>query len=168
MSADAAEVRLLWKNVAKRFPLWRFAIDLFFDLSSWRLFGSDITSIMMDNKNVRQAGDALRDASPEALDSLAQIAKVNEQRSSDMFRVIFLTYVSVPLALAAMLSEAAPDFLRSLISDNANGIVILLIGSVIFPVMYFCGNWRAKQIVWTIDLFRANALASLPSKPPTN
>jgi hypothetical protein len=85
-----------------------------------------------------------------------------------MFRVIFLTYVSAPLALAAMLSEAAPDFLRSLISDYANGLVILLIGSVIFPVLYFCGNWRAKQIVWTIDLCRANALMPLTKKPPTN
>lgn len=167
MSVDTAEVRLLWKNVAKRFPLWRFGIDLVFDLSSWRLFGSDITSIMLDNKNVRQAGDALRGASPAALEALAQVAKVNEQRSSDLFRAILLSYVSVPLALAAMLSEAAPNFLRSLISDYANGIVILLIGSVIFPVLYFCGNWRAKQIVWTIDLFRANALETLTSKPPT-
>jgi hypothetical protein len=73
-----------------------------------------------------------------------------------------LGYVSVPVAMAALLSDAAPDFLSTLIRDYATTIILLIIGTVLFPILYFCGNWRAKQIAWVIELYRAGAIAPLP------
>jgi hypothetical protein len=93
------------------------------------------------------------------LDALTGMAKVNESRSNDIFRAVFLGYVSVPIALGALLSDAAPDFLSEIIRDYSTVIVMLLIGTVVFPIVYFCGNWRAKQITWVIDLYRAGAIA---------
>ena len=164
ISVDAAEVQLRWKSVAKRFPLWRFMFDLFFDMSSWRMIGADITTLMLESKNVRSAAQALESASEDTLEALARVARVNEQRSNDIFRAVFLGYVSVPLAMGAMLSDAAPEALSGFISEYSAVLVMVLIGAVLFPIVYFCGNWRAKQIAWTIDLYRAGAVAPLPER----
>lgn len=136
--------------------------DMFLDTNSWRLIGADVTSLVVEGKNARRAVGEMTDASPETLDALKAIAKVNEQRSSDLFRAVFLGYVSVPIALMALLSDAAPDAMRSFISEFAAGIIVFIIGTVVFPIVYFCGNWRAKQIAWVIELYSAGAIAPLP------
>jgi hypothetical protein len=162
MSVDPAEVQQRFRAVAKHFPLWRFGIDLFFDTSSWRLIGSDVTTLVVQSKNVRRATEAMTGASPDTLDAMFTMAKVNEHRANDIFRAVFLGYVSVPVAMAALLSDAAPDFLSTLIRDYATPIILLIVGTVLFPILYFCGNWRAKQIAWVTELYRAGAIAPLP------
>lgn len=162
MSVDPAEVQQRFKAVAKRFPLWRLGFDMFFDMNSWRLIGADITSMVVESNSVRRATEAMADASLETVDAMLAMAKVNEHRSNDIFRAVFLGYVSVPIAFAAMLSDAAPDFLSSLIRDFAAAIIAFLLGTLVFPIVYFCGNWRAKQIAWVIELFRAGVIAPLP------
>lgn len=162
MSVDAADVQQRFKAVAKRFPLWRLGFDMFFDVNSWRLLGADVTSLVVEGKNTRRAIAAIEGASPETVEAMLAMARVNEHRSSDLFRAVFLGYVSVPIALAAMLSDAAPDFLSALVRDFATGIIVILIGTVAFPIVYFCGNWRAKQIAWVIELYRAGVIAPLP------
>ncbi len=163
MSVDADEVQRRWRGVAKHFPLWRFVFDLFFDWGSYRMIGSDITSMVMQNKNVRRAAAAIEGASDETLAALGSVAKVNEARSSDIFRAVFLSYVSVPIAVTAMASDAAPEVLSSFIQDYLGVVIMVLVGAVVFPIVYFCGNWRAKQILWTIELYRAGALKPLGS-----
>jgi hypothetical protein len=161
MSVDAADVQQRWKGVAKHFPLWRFLIDLFFDWGSYRMIGSDITTLVLQNKNVRRAASAMEGASDETLAALAGIAKINEARSNDVFRAVFLGYVSVPIALTAMTSDAAPEVLSTFLRDYVGLAIMLVVGAVVFPIVYFCGNWRAKQILWTIDLYRTGALQPL-------
>lgn len=161
MSVDPVELQRRWRSVAKLFPLRRFGIDLFFDVNSWHMIGADVTSMLASHKNARRAADAMQGATPETLEALAAIAKVNESRSSDLFRAVFLGYVTVPIALAAMFSDAAPEFLNAFVREYATTIVILLIGTVVFPIVYFCGNWRAKQIAWVVELYRAGAIVPL-------
>lgn len=164
MSVDADDLHRRWKGVAKHFPLWRFLFDLFLDPNSWRMIGADITTLVVESKNVRRAAEAMNGASRETLDALAAIAKVNEQRANDIFRAVFLGYVSVPFALGALLSDAAPDALSAALRDYTAPIVVLLIGAIVFPIVYFCGAWRAKQIAWVVDLYRAGAIAPLALK----
>ncbi len=161
MTVEASELQRRWRGVAKHFPLWRFVFDIFFDLNAWRMIGSDITTMMVESKHTRRAAQALEGASPETLEALSTIARVNEQRTTDLFRAIFLGYVSAPFALAALLSDAAPDALSAFIREYQTVIVIMLIGSLVFPILYFCGNWRAKQIGWAIELYRAGAVKPL-------
>ncbi len=158
MTANAEDLQRRWRGVASHFPLWRFLIDLVFDPSSWQMVGADITTLVMKSKNARRAVQVLEGASAEILDALATVARVNEQRSNDIFRPVFLGYVSIPIALAAMLSDAAPDMLSTLVREYTPSIVILLVGALVFPILYFCGNWRAKQILWVIELYRAGAV----------
>jgi len=161
MSVDAVDVHRRWRAIAKLFPLWRFGIDLFFDVNSWRMIGADVTSMLVSHKNARRAAEIIQGATPEAIEALAAIAKVNESRSSDLFRAVFLGYVTVPIALAAMLSDAAPDFLNAFVREYSAVIMILLLGTLVFPIVYFCGNWRAKQIAWVVELHRVGAIVPL-------
>ena len=114
MSVESEEVQRRFRAVAKRFPLWRLGFDMLFDTSSWRLIGADITTLVVQSKNVRHAANEMTDASPQTLDAMAMLARINEQRPNDLFRAVFLGYVSIPVAMAALLSDAAPDFLERL------------------------------------------------------
>jgi hypothetical protein len=162
MSVDADELKRRWRGVVRYYPAWRMLIDLFFDAHSWRLIGVDVVSPVVQSKAARKAARALEGASPDMLAALAAMADVNSRRANDVFRAVFLGYVSVPLAIAAMLSDAAPDALSAMIREMAPSLVIFLVGSLLFPIIYFCGSWRAKQVNWVIDLYRAGALAPLP------
>jgi len=162
MSVDQAELRRRWRTLVRHYPVWRLFLDLTIDPHSWRLIGADLVMMMVESKNARKAARALDGVSPEMLNALSGLANVNERRATDIFRAVFLGYVSVPIALAAMLSDASPDLLRALMTDMTPGLLIFLAGTLIFPIVYFCGSWRAKQIGWVVELYRAGALAPLP------
>ena len=162
MSVDQGELQGRWRTLVRHYPVWRLFLDLTFDPHSWRLIGADLVSMVVENKHARKAARALDGASQDMLDALSGLSKVNEHRATDIFRAVFLGYVSVPIALAAMLSDASPDLLRAMIADMTPGFVIFLAGTVIFPIVYFCGSWRAKQISWIVELYRAGALEPLP------
>jgi hypothetical protein len=162
MSVDQRELQQRWRTLVRHYPVWRLFFDLTFDPHSWRLIGADLVSMVVENKHARKAARALDGASPDMLDAISGMAHVNERRATDIFRAVFLGYVSVPITLAAMLSDASPDLLRAMITDMTPGFVIFLAGTIIFPILYFCGSWRAKQIGWVVDLYRAGALEPLP------
>lgn len=61
-----------------------------------------------------------------------------------------------------MASDAAPEVLSSFLQDYLGVVIMVIVGAVVFPIVYFCGNWRAKQILWTIELYRAGAITALP------
>lgn len=162
MSVDQDELQRRWRSLVRHYPVWRLFFDLTFDPHSWRLIGSDLVSMVIENKHARKAARALDGASPAMLNAISGMADVNERRTTDIFRAVFLGYVSVPIALAAMLSDASPDLLRAMITDMTPGFIFFLAGTVIFPIVYFCGSWRAKQINWVVQLYRADALTPLP------
>ena len=162
--ADASELQSRWRALVRRYPVWRMPIDLLFDPASYRLFGSDLTGVMMRNRNGRLAARALAGASPETLEALSSIAEVNISRTSEFFRAVLFTYISLPLGFAALLSDAAPDTMRRILADQSPSIVVFLIGAVVFPIAFFCGAWRAKQIGWVLQLYRAGAIEALPGK----
>lgn len=49
-------------------------------------------------------------------------------------------------------------------AEHLDLIVILVVGAALTPAIYFLGMWRAKQIVWAIDLYRAGGVAPLLRK----
>jgi hypothetical protein len=59
--------------------------------------------------------------------------------------------------------EVAPGAVRSYVIANSDQIARAVIALILGPTLYFCAHWRAKQISWTIDVFRAGALA--PAEP---
>ncbi len=158
MSIDAT-LHAHWRAVARHFPGWTFAFDVFFNPGTYRFIGSDLIGAMRADPRVKRAIAALDDAPPHILPALSTMAQVNVRRCDDAFKAVGVAYITVPIALAALVSEAAPDITRAVILGNVNTIAPLVAAFVLTPVAYFCGAWRAKQIAWTIDLYRANAAA---------
>jgi hypothetical protein len=165
MSRDEGEIASRWRTLAGRFPLWRMPFDLLFHASSWRMFGADLVGIVLSNSNARAAARDLKGATPETLEALSSVAAVNVERTGEIFKAVFIGYVSLPLGLGALLSDAAPDTVRTVLSEQSAAIVIFLGGAIVFPILFFCGAWRAKQIAWVLSLYRAGALT--PPLPKT-
>jgi hypothetical protein len=163
--ASASTTLEIWRRVVKIFPAWLLPFDMLFDPSTYRLIGgADFTNAVVKNSKARKAASALAEASPEALDTLAQIARVNTARTGDVFKAVAICYISLPLGLAALLSDAAPTETRAYVFENAWSIAQAVFALVVTPIWYFLGHWRAKQIAWTIELYRAGVIAPLPAR----
>ena len=92
--------------------------------------------------------EALGETPVEMLAPLAAMAELNARRTQDAFKAVAVAYISVPIALAALVSEAAPDVMRTTILTNLDGIAPIVAAFLLTPIVYFCGHWRAKQIAW--------------------
>lgn len=158
MSDAAAELQARWRAVAKNFRAWTLPIDLFVDPMSYRLWGADLLPGVTIGRRAREAAAAMEGASAETLESLAVMADVNLRRSGDVFRSVAIMYVTLPLGFAALLSDAAPDETRAFFTAYAPVIGNIVFALVISPIVYWLGHWRAKQIAWTIALYRAGAV----------
>lgn len=159
----AARVHQLWKGLVRLFPVWSLPLDWVFSLSSWHMIGADMIRGQLRDPRVRRAANLLKDAPESAIESLGLLARLNEERTTSVFRVIAVCYVTLPIALAALLTEAAPDVMSAYVEANLDTIGLLLFALVATPIIYFLGMWRAKQMVWAIDLHRAGGIAA-PNK----
>lgn len=88
------------------------------------------------------------------------MARLNVERTGDAFKAVAVCYVTIPLALAALLSDAAPDQARLFLERAGSDILVLLAWLLLAPTIYFISHWRAKQMAWSIELYRAGALAA--------
>jgi hypothetical protein len=169
MSVEAAPARVealqrLWKALVKIFPARSLPIDWFFSPSSWRMVGVDMITAQLHDPRVRRASGALQGVAPDMVQSLSDMARLNEERATNLFRAVAVCYITLPIALAAFLSDAAPNETRAYVSGNLDTIVPVVGALVITPIIYFFGMWRAKQIFWAIELHRAGGVAPKLSK----
>ena len=163
-STRTEELQRLWKSLVKIFPSWSLPIDWFFSPSSYRMLGVDMIASQLRDPRVRRASGQLQGAAPDMLQSLADIARLNEERATSLFRVVAVCYITVPIALGALLSDAAPNETKAYVLENLDSIGFWVFAAVVTPIIYFFGMWRAKQIVWAIELHRADGVAPLPPK----
>lgn len=163
MNAASAPKRLnaVWRDIARLFPAWSLPIDLFFSPSTWRLLGADLLPSIVKNRRARRAVARLEGVSAHELDALIEMARINVGRASDMFRTVAVLYISVPIALGALVSDTAPELVRDQLRYNLSDILYWLAVATITPAVYFCGMWRAKQLHWTLELHKTGAIEPL-------
>lgn len=161
---ETENLQRLWKSLVKLFPSWSLPIDWFFSPSSWRMVGVDMIAGQLHDARVRRASAQLQGASDALLESLSQIARLNEERATSLFRAIAVCYITLPIALAALLTEAAPDLLSAYVEDHLEQIAFFVVAAIVTPIIYFFGMWRAKQLAWTIDLYRAGGVTPTLAK----
>lgn len=154
-------VQSQWRALTRLFPGWAVPIDFLFNASTYSFWGADLVRSMQTDWRVRRAVSVLSQQ-PQMLDALFQIAEVNTARTNDAFKAVALSYVTLPLALAALVSDAAPGVARAVLLQYLPWIWPFVVASALAPLQYFFAHWRAKQIAWTITLFRAGVL-----EPPT-
>jgi hypothetical protein len=156
--AAPSEIQKLWRALAKTHPAWSMLPDALFSSSAWSLFGTDMTSGLVRNPKARRVAAILEGRSDEVLANIAAIGQLNAERATAVFRNIAVVYVTLPIAAVALMSDAAPDFLRAFLTANADNLVRWLLILAITPAIYFLIMWRAKQLSWTIDCVRAGAV----------
>jgi hypothetical protein len=164
MTLHAEELQARWRTVAKHFSSWTMPLDLFFDPGSYTLWGENVLNGLFMGKRSRAAAGDLAGASEEELLALSEMAKINVSRSGDVFRGVAVCYITLPIALFALASDAAPGQLGPVVAELAPALGSVIIALIISPIIYWIGHWRAKQISWTIDLYRTGALAPLAAK----
>ncbi len=160
MSEAAAEARTRWRALTKHFRVITAPFDAFFHPSSYRLMGADLLPGLLDGKRPREIARVLSGAAPDTLETLAAMARLNVERTGDAFKAVAVCYVTIPLALAALLSDAAPDQARLFLERAGSDLLIILAWLLLAPAIYFISHWRAKQIAWSIELYRARALTA--------
>jgi hypothetical protein len=156
---NGGSVQSQWRALTKLFPVWMMPLDFFFNASTYRFWGADLISSMQADWRVRRAA-AVLSQQPQMLETLAQLADINVARTNDAFKAVALAYVTLPLALAALVSDAAPEAARAALTEHLPWLWPLIAALALTPLLYFCGHWRAKQIAWSIALFRAGAVAA--------
>jgi|CXWL01.1.fsa_nt_gi hypothetical protein len=156
---------VLWRSIVRLFPAWSLGFDFIFSPATYRLLGTDLTapSIARDRR-VRNIAGLLDNASADICARLVQLARINADRTEAFFKASAVTYVSLPIALAALISDVAPSEVHDLLNDWLPYIAIVLFGLIVGPLYYFAGMWRAKQILWAIELHAAGAVD--PLAPP--
>jgi hypothetical protein len=159
--ARTEEVQRLWKSLVTLFPSWSLPLDWFLSGSSYRMVGADLISGQQHDKRVRRASARLQGVPDDMIESLAQMARLNADRAANMFRTVAVCYITLPIALGAFLSDAAPDVMSAFLSENLGSIGPIIFALVVTPILYFLGMWRAKQIGWAIDLHRAGGVTPL-------
>jgi len=160
MSEAATEARTLWRALNKHFRVITAPLDAVIHPSSYRLVGADLMPGLLDGKRPREIARVLSGATLEMLDTLTAMARLNVERTGDAFKAVAVCYVTIPLAFAALLSDAAPDQVRLFLERAGSDIFIVLAWLLLAPGGDFFTHWRAKQIAWSIELYRAGALAA--------
>lgn len=162
MSAmSRAEINTLWRTLAKLYPAISLPLDMFLSPATWRLIGSDLMPSLVRDKRARRASAVLSAAPPGATPVMLDMAKINASRAADMFRSVALAYISLPIAISALVSDAAPGFVSDQLRNNLGDVIYWVIVAAVTPIVYFCMMWRAKQIVWAIEAHQAGAVEPL-------
>lgn len=156
--ATPADVITLWRSLIRIFPAVTLPLDFFFSPSMWRLIGSDLIPSLVRNRKSRRVASLLAAAPDAAIGAIADLAKINAERTSEVFRLVAVGYISLPIAVAALLSDAAPDFVRAAIANNMGLVLYGLAVLALTPIVYFCGMWRARQLRWAIEAYQAGVV----------
>ena len=156
-----ADINALWRSLIRIFPAVTLPIDFFFSPSMWRLLGSDLMPSLVQNRRSRRVASLLAGVSDDMLRAVADLARINVERTSEVFRLVAVGYVSLPIAAAALLSDAAPDVIRIALAEHLGSVIYGLAVLALTPAVYFCGLWRARQLRWAIEAYQTGAIQPL-------
>lgn len=152
------ELQATWRSLIRIFPVWTMPIDILFSQTTWRFIGSDLLAGPFRDRKSQKAADIVEKLPPETVVRLKALADLNVGRTSAAFSAVAVAYVSLPVAVGALLSEIAPEVVRDFLFRNGSVLVGALAGLAFGPLTYFGSMWRARQVAWTLELISAGAI----------
>lgn len=152
---DSEALKATWRQIVRLYPAATLPIDFFISPGSWRMWGVDLLRGPFEDGKTRKVAALIAQLPSEAVDQLSRLARINAQRANGIFNAVGVTYVTLPLAIGALLSDAAPEVVRAYVLENVWFLVRLTVLLAVTPIVYFLGMWRARQISWTLDLLQA-------------
>ncbi|MBC6980812.1 hypothetical protein [Caulobacter sp. 17J80-11] len=121
---------------------------------SWGYAGIDFVSGLRRNASTHKTFALLEDVSDADFEALTALAALNARRQDQMFRVVALGYVTIPITLVATWAEIAPEGVAELLRQNTQ-LAWWTVFIFTFGVLgYFASWWRSRQIVSVLDLVR--------------
>lgn len=167
MSADslASPVWPLWKSLHRLFPVWGWLTGLGTP-GAWSQAGIDHVTGLRRNRSTDKAFALFADSPDAEFEAVAAIADLNARRQKQMFSVVAVAYVTIPLSLigigAEVFSSDVERFARANPGLIAQGVMIATAGAL----YYFASHWRARQIVEVMELIRLERLVTPKPTPP--
>ena len=101
------EVWALWRALKRIFPVWSLLPSAFWTPGAWGYVGLDHVTGLRRNATTRATFALLQDRSDEALATLTALASLNSRRQGQMFSIVAIIYITVPLTLVATWAQIA-------------------------------------------------------------
>jgi len=164
---NSRELQAKWRSLVRMFPVWLMPAETLFSQTTWRFIGVDLLAGPFGDRKSQKVADIVGALPAETVAALKTLAEINVRRTSAAFSAVALAYVSLPVAIGALLSEIAPEVMRDLVFSDGSVVIAVLVGLAFGPLTYFGSMWRARQLEWTLELVSAGAIApnaALPKK----
>ena len=159
------ELQATWRSLIRIFPVWSMPAEILFSKTTWRFIGADLLAGPFGDRKSQKVADIVGAAPAETLAALKMLAEINVRRTSAAFSAVAVAYVSLPVAIGALLSEIAPEMMRDLVFSEGSVVIAVLVGLAFGPLTYFGSMWRARQLEWTLELVSAGAIGPHPALP---
>jgi len=141
--------------------------QVLFSRTTWRFIGADLLAGPFGDRKSQKVADIVGPLPAETVVALKRLAEVNVRRTAAAFSAVAVAYVSLPVAIGALLSEIAPEVMRDLVFSSGSVVIAVLVGLAFGPLTYFGRMGRARPLEWTLYLGSAGAMAphaALPEK----
>ena len=161
------ELQATWRSLIRIFPVWSMPAEVLFSRTTWRFIGADLLAGPFGDRKSQKVADTVGPLRAETVVALKTLAEVNVRRTTAAFSAVAVAYVSLPVAIGALLSEIAPEVMRDLVFSSGSVVIAVLVALAFGPLSYFGSMWRARQLEWTLELVSAGAMAphaALPEK----
>lgn len=144
----------LWGDLRRLFPVWSLLPSSFVTPGAWGYVGVDFLSGFRRNPSTIRTFALLEDVDDAAFDALSALANLNARRQEQMLRAVILLYLTVPLSILALVAELNGEGLMAYIRAHTDGLVSLVAGASLGPLMYLMSHWRSRQMIGVLDLVR--------------
>lgn len=160
------DLQATWRSLIRMFPVWSMPFDILFSQTTWRFIGADLLAGPFRDRKSQKVADIVGALPAETIATLKTLAEINVRRTSAAFGAVAVGYVSLPVAVGALLSEIAPEVVRQFVFSNGSFVVGTLAALTLGPLTYFGSMWRARQLEWTLELVSAGAISSAVAVQP--
>ncbi|GAA0636323.1 hypothetical protein [Brevundimonas lenta] len=143
----------LWWGLKKEFSILGAPASWLTTPGSWGYFGNDFVSGLRRNRSTLRSF-ALLDAAPDQFEGTTALAALNAARHQQMFQLVALGYISIPVTIVLGLAEVMPDSLIATFRDHHELVLNLVAMLTIGAAIYMIGLWRARQLVAVLELWR--------------
>lgn len=162
---NGKDLQSTWRSLIRIFPVWSMPTEILFSKTTWRFIGADLLAGPFGDRKSQKVADIVGALPAESVAALKMLAEINVRRTSAAFGAVAVAYVSLPVAIGALLSEIAPEVMRDLVFSDGSVVIAVLVGLAFGPLTYFGSMWRARQLEWTLELVSAGAIASDQAHP---
>lgn len=143
----------LWNAIRRDFSVARAPLEALTSSTSWGYFGNDFVSGLRRDRPTVRTFERL-DAAPQHYEAVRALADLNVRRHEQMFQLLVLFYVTVPLTIILAMGEVIPEAVARHLRDNMTYVIAGAGPLVVGVIGYMIGLWRARQMVAAMTLWR--------------